>query len=89
MSDRFFKKPILNSPYEYPSAHWELIDGLPTQNIVNFRRKAEFITPIPQPKKRKDPASQELLDESHGLGDGDQKYDLISRINELRSCVDA
>jgi hypothetical protein len=24
MSDRFFERPILNSPYAYPSKHWEL-----------------------------------------------------------------
>ena len=89
MSDEFFKKPILNSPYEYPSAHWEIVDGLPTQNTVNFRRRAEFITPIPKPKKRKDVKSQELFDESLGLGDGSQKYDPISFINELRRHVDA
>ena len=89
MSDQFFKKPILNSPYEYPSAHWELIHGLPTQNIVNSRRKAEFITPVPKPKKRKDSNSRELLDESLGLGDGRQQYDPISLINELRSHIDA
>lgn len=89
MSDAFFKKPILNSPYEYPAAHWEMVDGLPTQNIVNARRRAEFITPIPKPKKRKETKSQELFDESMGLGDGRQKYDPISIINELRSHVDA
>ena len=89
MSNQFFEKPILNSPYEYPSAHWELIDGLPTQNIVHSRRKAEFITPIPKPKKRRGSDSQELFDESLGLGDGSQKYDPISLINELRSQVDA
>lgn len=89
MSDKFFKKPILNSPYEYPSTHWELVNGLPTQNIVNSRRKAEFITPIPKPKKRKDSSTQELFDESLGIGSGSQKYDPISIINELRSHVDA
>ena len=89
MSEEFFEQPILNSPYEYPSAHWELVDGLPTQNIVSSRRKAEFITPIPKPKKRKDSGSHELFDESLGLGDGSQKYDPISFINELRSHVDA
>ena len=89
MSDEFFNKPILNSPYEYPSAHWEMFDGLPTQHIVNSRRKAEFITPIPKPKKRKDVKSLELFDESLGLSDGSQKYDPISFINELRSYVDA
>ena len=89
MSDAFFKKPILNSPYERPSAHWELVDGLPTEHIVHTRRKAAFITPIPKPKQRKDSGARELFDESLGLGDGSQKYDPISLINELRGYVDA
>ena len=55
MSDRFFEQPILNSPYEYPSRHWELdSQGQPTQKIIEKRRRAEFITPIPKPKKRKE-----------------------------------
>ncbi len=54
MENRFFEKPILNSPYEYPSRHWELdTQGQPTQKIIEKRRRAEFITPIPKPKKRK------------------------------------
>ena len=89
MSDAFFKKPILNSPYECPSAHWELVDGLPTEKIVAARRKAAFITPIPKPKQRKDSGARELFDESLDLGDGSQKYDPISLINELRGYVDA
>jgi type III restriction enzyme len=88
MSNKFFEKPILNSPYEYPSAHWELEAGLPTHKIVQSRRRAEFITPIPRPKKRKNTKAVDLFDESLGLGDG-QKYDPISIINELRSHVDA
>ncbi|HEX6694066.1 MAG TPA: hypothetical protein VF035_05095, partial [Longimicrobiales bacterium] len=48
MSTAFFDKPILNSPYERPGRHWELDDeGQPTQRIVESRRRAEFITPIP------------------------------------------
>lgn len=87
MFDEFFKKPILNSPYNYPSRHWELEKGLPTHNIIESRRRAEFITPIPKPKKRKDKKSEDLFDESLGLGSGN-KYDPISIINELRSYVD-
>jgi len=35
MTDLFFKQPILNSPYEYPSRHWELDkDGQPTQKSL-------------------------------------------------------
>jgi len=25
MDNRFFERPILNSPYEYPKRHWELM----------------------------------------------------------------
>ncbi|HUX42446.1 MAG TPA: hypothetical protein VMV83_14855 [Rectinemataceae bacterium] len=31
--------------------------GQPTQKIVEARRKADFITPIPKPKKRKQAAA--------------------------------
>ncbi|MFM2405800.1 MAG: hypothetical protein RL223_3680 [Pseudomonadota bacterium] len=54
MSNPFFEKPILNSPYDYPGRHWELDEsGQPTQKIKDERRKAEFITPIPKAKKQK------------------------------------
>ena len=54
MSNPFFDHPILNSPYECPRRHWELDEaGQPTQKIIETRRSAEFITPIPKPKKRK------------------------------------
>ena len=54
MNNRFFEQPILNSPYDYPARHWELDrEGQPTQKIIESRRRAEFITPIPKPKKRK------------------------------------
>lgn len=53
MENRFFEQPILNSPYEYPSRHWELnAQGQPTQRIIDARRRAEFIAPIPKPKKQ-------------------------------------
>ncbi|HNT75297.1 MAG TPA: DEAD/DEAH box helicase family protein [Anaerolineae bacterium] len=54
MTEQFFEKPILNSPYTYPRRHWELDeDGQPTQRILDFRRPADFITPVPKPKKRR------------------------------------
>jgi len=50
----FFDHPILNSPYEAPTRHWELdAQGQPTQHIADLRCRAEFITPIPPPRKRK------------------------------------
>ena len=51
---RFFERPILNSPYEYPSEHWELDkDGQPTNVILANRRRSTYVTPIPKAKKRK------------------------------------
>ena len=49
MSNPFFERPILNSPYGYPTKHWELDEtGQPTQHVLETRRSAEFITPIPK-----------------------------------------
>ncbi|MBB3189737.1 BPTD_3080 family restriction endonuclease [Halomonas cerina] len=87
----FFERPILNSPYEYPGRHWELDDqGQPTQKILEKRRKAEFITPIPKPKKRKDGGKQATMafDEGLGLSDDDQQYDHTAVITAVREEVD-
>ena len=91
MDDRFFSQPILNSPYESPSQHWELDkDGQPTQQILERRRGAEFITPIPKPKKQKSPSKQMelVLDEGKGLSTAEQLYDPTGNINQIRTFVD-
>lgn len=91
MENRFFDKPILNSPYEYPKHHWELDEqGQPTQEIIEKRRRAEYITPIPKPKKRKTAASQQniIFDEGKGLSSQKQQYDPTPIINNLRYHVD-
>jgi len=92
MDNRFFEKPVLNSPYEYPVRHWELDEeGQPTQQIIEQRRIAKFITPIPKPRKRKKSAhvQQDLLfDEGKGLSTQKQQYDPTPIINQLRREVD-
>jgi type III restriction enzyme len=91
MDNQFFERPILNSPYELPARHWELDpQGQPTQQIVESRRRAEFITPIPKPKKQKQKQKQESLvfDEGKGLSTQKQQYDPTPIINELRYQVD-
>ena len=90
MDNQFFDKPILNSPYEIPVRHWELdAQGQPTQQIVERRRYAEFITPIPKPRKRKGPVQQNLVfDEGHGLSSQEQQYDPTPIINALRLHVE-
>ena len=89
MSDRFFDRPILNSPYEYPSRHWELDEtGQPTSRILDRRRRVSFITPIPKPKKRGQRAL--VFDEAaQALEAEGQQYELMEVINELRRQVDA
>ncbi len=92
MSNPFFDHPILNSPYERPNKHWELDStGQPTQKILETRRRAEFITPIPKPKKQKKAPQQQgfVFDEGEGLSSTTQQYDPTSIINEIRGYVDA
>jgi type III restriction enzyme len=91
MGDQFFEQPVLNSPYDYPRRHWELDkQGQPTQRIIESRRRAEFITPIPKPRKRKESAQQQLMvfDEGKGLSTERQQYDPTPIINELRHYVE-
>ena len=91
MNNQFFEHPILNSPYDHPSQHWELdAEGQPTQQIIANRRRAEFITPIPKPRKRKGAAQQAqlLFDEGKGLSTEEQQYDHTAIINGVRQQVD-
>src|SRR5437667_8042992 len=90
MDNGFFERPILNSPYAYPVRHWELdAQGQPTGRIIEARRTAQFITPIPRPKKHKRSAGQERLvfDEGAGVSAATQEYDPTPVINELRHRV--
>ena len=92
MEDRFFAQPVLNAPYSYPARHWELDDdGQPTQQIIERRRSAEFITPIPKPRRRRVGSSQQQLvfDEDDGLSTTEQQYARTAEIvNEIRQHVD-
>jgi type III restriction enzyme len=87
----FFKQPIRNSPYSYPARHWELDDqGQPTEKILERRRSAEFISPIPKPRKRKGASDQMNLvfNEGKGLSTNEQQYDHAAIINSVRTQVD-
>ena len=86
----FFSRPILNSPYKRPELHWELDgSGQPTQKILEFRRPADFITPIPKPKKRRAADQEELgFDVGDGISTKGQQYETRSIINEVRGLVE-
>jgi type III restriction enzyme len=90
MSEQFFERPILNSPYEYPARHWELTeDGQPTNRIVETRRHSDLITPVPKPKKRRRSKEQAelVLDAGTGLSTAEQEYNPTPIINEIRTAV--
>ena len=91
MAEQFFDRPVLNSPYDYPARHWELDeDGQPTNRIIEGRRAAKFITPVPAPRKRRGRPIQRrmILDEGKGLSTEEQQYDPMPIIGSLRRRVD-
>lgn len=92
MTNPFFDHPILNSPYAPPTRHWELDEaGQPTQATIERRRPAQFISPIPKPKKHKAKGKQQdlVFDEGKGLSTEAQQYDITAVINEVRGHVES
>jgi type III restriction enzyme len=93
MENPFFDHPILYSPYEIPDRHWELDKDTkqPTQRIINKRRPADFYTPIPKPKKRKDTHVKQTTlgfsDTEDLLSTENQEYCAAAIINQVRACV--
>ena len=90
MTEEFFARPILNSPYECPARHWELdADGQPTNRIIETRRRSDLITPVPKPKKRRQNRAQTqmIFDAGDDLSTEEQEYNPTPIINEVRSYV--
>src|ERR1017187_5478074 len=84
----FFDQPILNSPFDSPSRHWELDpEGQPTHRILDQRRRPDFVSPVPKPKKHR---KQEVLvfDEDQLFSDDKQQYALTALIESVRREVD-
>ena len=89
MTDSFYHAPILNSPYVSPSRHWELDEsGQPTQQILDERRPASLITPIPAPTKSNQQRSIVYYGAAQQLSTGNQQYDRLTEINDLRRQVE-
>jgi type III restriction enzyme len=87
MTEGFFSSPILNSPYERPSRHWQLdAQGQPTGIIDSGRRRSDLTTPIPKAKtKRGNSVSQaDLYADAAG-----EVYDPTEIINGVRSAVES
>jgi type III restriction enzyme len=58
------------------------------KRMVDHRRPAEFITPIPKPKKRKGKRSSLVFDEGLGFSTAKQQYNHTAIINSVRNRVD-
>ena len=93
MARNFFEQPIINSPYEFPSMHWELdSDGQPTNKIIDRRRRAEFVTPVPKAKGRKSKKSATVeieFGDQTGVLTKSPKNDPTPIINDLRVQVNS
>ncbi len=92
MSQQFFNQPILNSPYECPSQHWELDDtGQPTQTVLLKRRPAKYISPVPPVRRQQDPARNQtsmVFDSTaRKIETENQQYDLTETIESVRHYV--
>ena len=91
MSDSFFEKPILNSPYHYPGRHWEIVDKQPTDRIIGTRRRADqYFSPVPEPKRKRSARQQPsfVLSDEAGLSSEEQEYNPTPIINEVRTHVE-
>ena len=92
MTQTFFEKPILNTPYDYPGRHWELVDGQPSGNIIDTRRDSAYYSPVPKPKKTKKSKKGEepklkFTDELTDTQD-EQEYVTTKIVNEIRGYVE-
>jgi type III restriction enzyme len=96
MSEPFFQRPILNSPYEAPAWHHPFDDtGQPTGDApIPARRRSDLITPVPRARKtrRKSQNAQAefvLGGDDQGLSTEAQEYNPTPIINEIRQYLDA
>ena len=88
-SNAFYDHPILNSPYEYPTRHWELDgDNRPTNRVTDSRRPSSYVSPIPKPRRTGGKQLELVADETaKKLGSDNQQYDSTEFINGVRRAV--
>ncbi|MCX6014495.1 MAG: DEAD/DEAH box helicase family protein [Chloroflexales bacterium] len=82
----FYTNPIINSPYQEPTQHWELdTNNQPTQKITPRRRPVSFISPIPSPLTSSNPiAKQQTMNLSVVENSSAEQAYLSTLINDVR-----
>ena len=90
VSAKFFEQPVLNSPYEYPGRHWRLENGVPTDYVEETRRRYEYVSPVPPPRRQRGRPHQDAMrlgiEEVSTPG---QEYAESQIIGPIRGAVDA
>ena len=56
------ENPIINSPYDEPTRHFQFSDEGITNEVVAGRRISSYFVPIAQPRKKRGAAEQALFD---------------------------
>ena len=86
VATNFSVNPILNSPYEYPTRHWDMDEeNQPTATIKESRRPSSLKSPIAAAARRRNAATQgDLFAEAE---DG-VEYETNVFINSIRAEVD-
>ena len=78
--------PILNSPFEGPSRYWSLDDaGKPTGEVVEGRRRSEYIVPIATSKRKSGGQEEMIFADVEGMA-STRANDIV---NEIRKSVEA
>ena len=75
------ENPILNSPFEEPLRHFEVVAGKFTENVVKGRRASSYLTPVARPRGAR---AMQLA-----LPGGESAVRPNEFINEIRSLVRA
>jgi type III restriction enzyme len=77
--DAVIDNPIINSPYREPSRHFRFTDDGITEEVVEGRRRSEYLIPIP-PSKHKGHA--QLAIETEHMPGRRQENELINQIRD-------
>jgi type III restriction enzyme len=80
----FFEKPIINSPYSVPKKHWQLIDGRPTDQIIESRRRSDLIAAMPKSQTNTKKNQGQLDLSVSDLGNSDVDFNVTEFVNEIR-----
>ncbi len=74
--------PVLNGPYDEPTAHFEIGPKGPTGQVISSRRPSEFFVPIPKPRKGRG-ESNPTLDFSTLTEERVERNDKIDQLRDV------